>query len=282
MADFSHFLLVSDYDHTLTDHTGHIPQANLDAIRYFIANGGVFTICTGRSLPASKFRFQDIPMNAPLLFCNGAACCDLEKDELIFCHPLPEEANALAQWCEAAFPDLRLEIHGLDKHYVFHNDPHRDASLKRQHTPFVCASSFDEIPRPWVKFSLYSRNGDVSTIDPASERGAYFARITEDISKKAGKGFVVTLSMPGLIEVQVAGTSKGLASRALAKKLNRPVLVCAGDAPNDIPMLEEADLPFLASDGDSRMLSYPYRKTVPSNEGVIADVVKTLETITVP
>lgn len=277
MADFSQFLLVSDYDHTLTDHKGRIPQANLDAISFFIAHGGVFTICTGRSLPASRHCFRDIPMNAPLLFCNGAACYDLNKEEMLFCHPLPQEALALAQWCEQTFPELRLEIHCLDKHYVFHSDPYREASLQRQRTPFVHADDFESIPRPWVKFSMYSRCGDVATIDPDSERGRYFKAVAEAVAQKAGDGFIVTLSMPGLIEVQIAGTSKGLAARDLAKKLDRPVLVCTGDAPNDIPMLEKADLPFLAADCDSRMLAYPYRKAAPSYDGTIADVIQTLE-----
>ena len=119
----------------------------------------------------------------------------------------------------------------------------------------------------------------MATIDPHSERGQYFKRAAEATAHRAGPGFVVTLSMPGLIEVQIAGTSKGLAARDLAKKLGRPVLVCAGDAPNDIPMLDEADLSFLAADGDSRMMEYPYHRAAPSNEGTIADIVKILETL---
>ena len=279
MADFSQILLVSDFDHTMTDHTGHIPQANLDAIRYFTDRGGVFTICTGRSLPASLYRFKDIPMNAPLLFCNGAGCYDRKTQDLLFCRPLPTEAKALAQWCEKTFPDLRLEIHGMEQHYVFHDDPRRNAALERQRTPFVCPESFDDIPQPWVKFSLYSRNGDTATLDPNSERGEYFRNAVEAVARQAGPGYVCTLSMPGLIEVQIAGTSKGLAARELAKKLERPTLVCVGDSPNDIPMLEEADLPFLASDAGPGMMSYSFPKAAPSHEGTVAHVIKILENL---
>lgn len=277
MADFSQYLLVSDFDHTLTDHTGRIPPENIDAISCFIAHGGTFTICTGRSLPASSHRFKDIPMNGPLLFCNGAGCFDFQTQKLIFCHPLPEESLPLIQKCEAAFPDLHLEVHGLDKHYAFHEDPRRDASLQRQSTPFVYVHDWAEISRPMVKFSLYSRNGDVATIDPNSERGQYFQSTAETIAQWAGPGYVVTLSMPGLIEVQVAGTSKGLASRKLAQKLGGKTLVCVGDAPNDLTMLQEADLPFYVSDGDSRMLPYRFPQCAPSHKGAIADVIRRLE-----
>ena len=148
MADFSNFLLVSDFDHTLTDHTGHIPQSNLDSIEYFIAHGGTFTICTGRSLPASCRMFRDIPMNAPLLFCNGAGCYDLTQEKLIFCHPLPEDCQPLIERCVNTFSNLRLEIHTLHTHYVFNGDAERDARLIRQGAQFRYPETWEEIERP--------------------------------------------------------------------------------------------------------------------------------------
>lgn len=277
MADFSRFLLVSDYDHTLTDHTGHVPQANLDAIEYFIANGGVFTICTGRSLPASRKTFQPIPTNAPLLFCNGAGCYDTKKEELVFSHPLPDHSRQLIERCVETFTDLRLEIHTLEAHYVFHGDPIRDQVLNRQGAAFVYPKSCEEVPKPWIKFSLYNRGDKYAPVDPDSPRGQYFRDVTETISRWAGQDFTVTLSMPSLIEVQVAGTSKGLAARELAQKLSRPVLVCAGDAPNDLTMLQEADMPFYVSDGDPRMLPYGFPQAAPSHEGAICDIIHQLE-----
>lgn len=279
MAIFSEFLLVSDFDHTLTDHKGEIPQSNIDAILYFMEHGGMFTVCTGRSLPASQVVLNRVPINAPLLFCNGAACYDTKKQELAFCHPLPDGADALIRFCIDAFPDLRLEVHTLDGHYAFGEDPRRDASLSRRGTPFCYPEDPTKIPNPWIKFSLYSRDGDVPTIDPNSPRGQYFQKAAAQISHQGGGAFTVTVSMPGLIEVQSAGTSKGLAARELAQKLERPILVCVGDAPNDIPMLEEADLAFLASDGDSRMMGSPYQKAAPSNEGTVADVIRMLENV---
>lgn len=277
MADFSRFLLVSDYDHTLTDHAGHIPQANLDAISYFMANGGVFTICTGRSLPAAQGLLQEVPINAPLLFCNGAGCYDIQNEAMVFCHPLPESAGTLINFCREAFPDLRLEVHTLNAHYCFGEDPRRDAALRRRGTHFSYPDDVSQIPGPWVKFSLYSRDGDVATIDPSSQRWKYFQKAAHTIACRGNGAFTVTHSLPGLIEVQQTGTSKGLAARELAEKLNRPVLVCVGDAPNDITMLEEADLPFLASDGEAEMMHRPFRKAAPSSVGTVADVIRILQ-----
>lgn len=276
MADFSNCLLVSDYDHTLTDHAGLIPKSNLDAISYFMENGGAFTINTGRSLPASRKILQNVPTNAPLLFCNGAGCYDLTQDKLVFCHPLPGDVRPLIERCIDTFPNLRLEIHTLQTHYVFNGDAERDARLIRQGAQFRYPETWEEIEHPWVKFSMYNRADKYASVDPDSELGQYFRDVTQTVSQWAGNGYIATLSMPGLLEVQVAGTSKGLAARELAEKLGRKTLVAVGDAPNDLAMLKEADLPFYVSDGDPRMLPYNFPQCAPSYEGAIADVIEKL------
>ena len=48
---FSDVLLTVDYDRTLTAPDSTIPERNLKAIRYFLENGGAFTVNTGRSMP---------------------------------------------------------------------------------------------------------------------------------------------------------------------------------------------------------------------------------------
>ena len=44
---FSDVLLTVDFDRTLTGPDSVVPQRNVEAIEYFIANGGAFTVNTG-------------------------------------------------------------------------------------------------------------------------------------------------------------------------------------------------------------------------------------------
>ena len=81
MLLFSDVLLTADFDRTLTDTEGKIPQRNLDAIEYFMANGGTFTVNTGRSLPMTKVFRDIVPVSAPLLLYNGSAAYDPEKQD---------------------------------------------------------------------------------------------------------------------------------------------------------------------------------------------------------
>ena len=70
---FDDVLITADFDYTLTALDGTIPQRNLEAIRYFMENGGHFTVNTGRSAVAAKKLMEKVPVNAPFLMYNGSA-----------------------------------------------------------------------------------------------------------------------------------------------------------------------------------------------------------------
>ena len=46
MGIYSDVLLTVDFDRTLTAPDSSIPERNIEAINYFIENGGVFTVNT--------------------------------------------------------------------------------------------------------------------------------------------------------------------------------------------------------------------------------------------
>ena len=73
---FSDILLTVDFDRTLTAPDTTIPQRNLEAIAWFMANGGTFTVNTGRSVPMTRPFLDQISVNAPLLLYNGSAAYD--------------------------------------------------------------------------------------------------------------------------------------------------------------------------------------------------------------
>ena len=90
MGKFTGMLLVSDYDNTLlyTDPTlkhgapmPPMPQRNLDAIRYWMGEGGVFAVATGLSLAAYRRSGQAVPTNAPTSVDNGGAIYDFRTGD---------------------------------------------------------------------------------------------------------------------------------------------------------------------------------------------------------
>ena len=119
MGRFSDYLLISDFDLTLTGHDDRVPQANVDALKEWIAEGGAFSVATGRSLMMAWRRVRDLPRNAPLITFNGAFCSEPTTGETVFSFPMPESYKALLAPILAERPDLSVELQGLEGHYVY-------------------------------------------------------------------------------------------------------------------------------------------------------------------
>ena len=74
MGKFDGVLIASDYDNTMAFtegslYTGTPPppvsEKNRKAVEYFMAEGGIFSVSTGRALPAFDAVRADVPMNGP-------------------------------------------------------------------------------------------------------------------------------------------------------------------------------------------------------------------------
>ena len=102
MALFDKVLLTVDYDRTLTAPDSSIPQRNIEAIRYFMENGGAFTVNTGRSLPMSKFFPENLQVNAPLLLYNGSLAYDLQTKQVLYPAIIELDQAATIRRCKAA------------------------------------------------------------------------------------------------------------------------------------------------------------------------------------
>src|SRR5699024_2784542 len=113
MGRFSDYLLISDFDLTLTGHDDRVPQANVDALKAWIAEGGAFSVATGRSLMMAWRRVRDIPRNARLITFNGAFCSEPTTGETVFSFPMPESYKELLAPILAERPDLSVELQGL-------------------------------------------------------------------------------------------------------------------------------------------------------------------------
>ena len=72
----SDILLVTDCDGTLLREDKSVSDADLAAIAEWKAQGGKFTIATGRSLPTAAFLLDLLPLDLPVILYNGAMLYD--------------------------------------------------------------------------------------------------------------------------------------------------------------------------------------------------------------
>lgn len=276
MGKYEDILLVSDWDRTVTGPDRTIPSANTEAVLRFMEEGGLFTIATGHTRMSHGSRWDQIPTNAPCVIFNGSEIYDYARGESLWCADLPADTGRVLTELMTRWPGLHYEIQCPNETYVFGEDMGLADIMKRMGVP-IRQAPLEEVPRPWVQLAVSGTPKDTG------DQGKDFFRATDPETETVFggvlryfedcPGYDAARSLPFLVEVQAAGCSKGAAARRLAKLLGRRTLVCCGDAPNDLTMLREADLAFVAGDGDRGLLELGFPVTVPSDVGVLADVI---------
>ena len=272
MGIFSDVLLTVDYDRTLTAPDSTIPERNLEAIRYFIENGGAFTVNTGRSVPMTKVFRDRVPVNAPLLLYNGSAAYDVAEKKLTFCHAIDLDLWETVRRCEELFPDLTVEVQGVDAHYRFSENPMWDAFSVHQNCAHAFAREGDDLG-DFLKFTLYGEFRDVTVADMFTSIAGEKERmdeVEETLRREFGDYCEVFRSATRIIDIHAKGVSKAKSARQLQQHLGRRILVCAGDAENDLSMMKDADFAFAPADG---IIADRFETVCKCADGAVADVI---------
>ena len=267
---FSDILLTVDFDRTLTDFESRIPQRNIEAIEYFVANGGKFTVNTGRSTATFWQYLDTLPVNAPFLLYNGSAAWENGK-------LLQERLIDLDVWqtmdqMMALFPDMTLEIQGEKVHYLIADAGGMTALYDNLQWRWQWAAKGQDVG-PFLKFALFgrARNPVVADMyDASQEELRRFDQAEQILKSLYGEQAEIFRAAPRIIDVHAKGVSKLAAARDLQKSLGRKILVCVGDSHNDIPMLEGADYAFCPADA---VIGGDYEKVCKCADGAVADVI---------
>lgn len=273
MALFDEVLLTVDFDRTLTAPDSTIPVRNLEAIRYFMDNGGAFTVNTGRSIPMSMRNiFGVVPTNAPLLLYNGSAAYDEKTGKLTSYAPIDLDPMEVLPLLQEKFPALNVEVQGIDAHYLMRKNAGWENYCDHNFCPWKYASP-DAIPGPFIKFSFYGefRENTVASMYQATPQElAQFDEALSYVQAAYGDKIEIFRACARIADIHAKGVSKLNSARQLQQTSGRSILVCVGDAENDLTMLEGADYAFCPSDGS---VADRFQNVCPCADGAVADVI---------
>lgn len=278
MGKFTGLLLASDYDNTLT-YTEEalrlcrpmppVSKANQATIRYFMAEGGIFSVATGRAKPAFEAVADGVPMNGPTVLFNGAAIYDFSTGKYLCEAFLPETARAhIAQTIrELPFAAVELYHDNNDIHALQPNDVTR-RHLHVTHSPTVIVDSMEQVPSPISK-ALFST-------EPAHQ-----AALLDYLRGQGWYGdYEIVASSESLVELTARGANKGGMVRRLAALLHIPQanVACVGDHANDISMLTWAGMAFAPANALPEVRALPCVRTLPDcREDAIAALIAVLD-----
>ena len=267
---FSDVLMTVDFDRTMTGPDSKIPQRNLDAVAFFMENGGSFTINTGRSVSSFRKHLDKVPVNAPILLYNGSA--RWEDGHLTHMQLLDMDLWETVDAVQKEFPGMNLEIQGVDYHYLINPTEDFVAFYDALKWNYKIVQPGEDLG-PFMKFALAGspRSKSVATLFDISEKeDAAFDAAQQRIMDLWGDKVVVYRAAPRIIDVHAKGVSKIAAARQLQAELGKKILVCAGDAENDIPMLEGADYALCPADG---VVANRFETVCNCADGAIADII---------
>lgn len=270
MGIFDDVLLTVDYDRTMTDYHSKVPARNLEAIEYFKAEGGRFTLNTGRSTTTMRNLFDIVPANAPFLLYNGSAIYENGKLTPLNIIDLPMW-EVLGEIMER-FPEMNWEIQGLQHHYLLNPNPDFVAMYAKMNWAWEPVK-WGQDCGPFIKFAAYGPLRRVALADvheATDEDVRRFAEMVQFVHDRWGDKVDTFLAAPRIMDVQAKGVSKGNAAVRLKEMLGRKILVCVGDAENDLSMLEAADYAYCPADG---VVADRYENVCNCTDGAIADVI---------
>lgn len=252
MGKYSGVLICSDFDGTIYC-SGKISENNILAIKYFCANGGRFTLATGRYPSSAQEMAAGITFTTPIIAMNGALIYDPVERKICDEHFIPEKFMG-------TLAGMIRDNDGMDSYCLYYRDGSCDVKPG--------AGNDLRIPdgrTPLYKVIFYSVPG----ADAANN-------LKERLCTAAGDGLSVTRSWVRGIEVQSREATKGNAALWLKRRLGAELLVCVGDYENDISMIRAADIGYAVGNGSEELKKEADRVTVAASEDVLAHIIDEL------
>ena len=272
MPDFSKFLIASDLDGTFLNKDVKVVPRNLEAIAYFRAHGGLFTVNTGRSHATTLSSIPEAAhvLNSPGALCNGAYLYSYQTKEFLFEELLPpQDVSDFLAFCLARYPDVGLR--GILRNNILVYEPNGiEPSRVFGHEQGIVI--FDLPVEDWPTAEWYKL-----VACSAPER---IAEMRREFIATFGERFGITSSSARVMEVQLPHDNKavGLAKmRRLSPEIAARTIIACGDFENDIPALKVADVAVCPENASDEVKAVCDLVLCHCNEGLIGDIVEAIE-----
>lgn len=261
---FEGYLLISDMDGTLIDSKGNISEKNINAIKRFVDNGGIFTIATGRMKESARRYLHNLPIQIPVILYNGTKIYDFLKEETLFETCLEKEIKELIKKLKKYDSSLGIEIYCEENIYIFNSSRFSERFAKKGY--WVHYEIQQELwEKNWTKILIL---GEVEQLD----------KLEEDFHAIFGQTNLIR-SGENFLEIIPGNVSKGHAIEKLCTILNMDIskVIAVGDNMNDFEMLTKAGYGFCVENGNKKLLNIVKYKSSSNDDHAVEYVVNWVE-----
>ena len=117
MKKFEGILLCTDLDGTLLRNDKSISRENIEAIEYFMSEGGYFTFITGRLPYFVQDIYNALNPNAPLGCINGGGIYDHKRGEYLWTRELSKECYELIDEVYKEIENIGIQVNTFERIY---------------------------------------------------------------------------------------------------------------------------------------------------------------------
>lgn len=235
---FENYVIVTDLDGTFLGKKSRIVPRNIERIKYFIENGGNFTIATGRIVSQVADTIPELCdiVTLPMITANGSLLYDVKKGEVMAKFPIPYEL----------LRELSAFVHAYSE----------TAGLRAGSVTYYLATERDMMSPKINRDLSGERIRKIAPLEAWRGEEVYKVAVREELDKiedlraqikeRFGETFEVTTSSNTLIEIIAKGRTKAVMIGEMTDicfegKAGPKIFAC-GDYDNDIAMLTAADV----------------------------------------
>ena len=264
---FDGLFLISDVDGTLLNSKSELTKKNLDAINYFRANGGRFSLATGRTPQSAKTFLDATEVTELAVMYNGGAIYHRPtgvSSDIIF---LPEQAKLYIKKIHSDLAFTGIVVVTEKEHYnAGCNDEPNKYVIANRELGSISKVPFDEISEDWVKILICH--------EPRlkSELNSY-------LGARSFEGVEFISSSSHFIEMLPIGSSKGGALKKIAERtgIEQKQVIAVGDYHNDISMIKFAGLGVAVANAQAEVKAAADMVACSCDENAIAYVIEYIE-----
>ena len=277
MGLFDGCLLASDIDNTLIA-SGYINPRVIDAIQFFVKEGGYFALSTGRCPSALAPILSLLPKGVvgPSVIENGCCIYDFENDRTLYESTVSKEDMQVIYKIKERFPEVGFELYTGKKIYIMNNNQelvdHEEYEWLTVEE--ISCEKADEIS--WNKVLMASQTPEIF-----EEVKEFIKNIGLKESAMTDTNVVLEGRMRQYLEFWRSGINKATSLKLLCNMLNikEGCYFAIGDYYNDLEMIDSADIGAATEDAPDDVKALAGFISCSAKDGAVADFIDHLTAI---
>lgn len=268
---FKGCLLASDVDGTLV-RSGSICERNIEKIRFFIREGGMFSLASGRTPGGVDEIIAQLGEVSPCVMSNGTVIYDFTNEEILHQDYINKDDLWVTEQIMERFPDVGVEAHHGKKVLVIRNNEEIEAHIEFEHLDAVDIDLYTAATYTWNKVIYFANN-----LDEYKELYEFTATLNCNCSFINTGGYAFG-KQRHYHEQMPKGVTKASGIKKLCEmfKIKDGGYFAIGDYYNDLEMLKSADVSAVVEEAPEDVKAFADTVVGTAKNGAVADFIEYL------